>query len=367
IDCMDEDIYYSLEKIKKVLQRLYPNTAFKGNLLPKQLVKNRLAVPPVDSNNSVALLFSHGLDSVALSFDYPDKAQLLISAHGQDDLPVNDTTLWAHEKDRFVKYAQVYGHTNAFVRSNYTEFVHRWKLDYRVSSDITGWKLDTTEGVGLFGIVAPILFTKGYSELQIASSYTWSSPYPTAANPFVDGHVLLAGSIRLKHGHFDKTRFDKVQLIADLVKRKNIPAPYLKVCEYNPYREAKKTLGNCCVNCSKCRMTALTLAALGEKLSSYGFNSSETEISQAAHEYVLHNKQGHWQAWNWYDIQTRLKSMEEVPASLKWILSIDFTKLTYANNYGTRPRALWDNFRDIAPADLIIPKDYLKGSLLPPE
>ncbi len=365
IDCMDEDIYYSLEKIKKVIQRIHPNTAFNGNLIPKKLVKNRLAVDPIDSKRSIALLFSHGLDSVGLSFDLHDKKQLLISAHGHDDLPVNDFKFWELEKARFMKYAHDYGHKNAFFRSNYTEFVQRGKLDHKVSPDITGWKLDTTEGVGLFGITAPILFTKGYTELHIASSLTWSAPYATASTPLVDGHVLLAGSIRLRHGHFDKTRFAKIKLIVDLVKRKNIKRPYLKVCKHNNSLTKKKSLVNCSVNCSKCRLTAISLIALGEDHSLYGFNHTPKEICRATEEDFFQNQQSPWSAWNFLDIQHKLKLMKKVPAKLHWILDINFKKLDLTKYYGTRPRVNWNDFRDIAPHDLTIPKNYVKDLPLP--
>ncbi|MBA2307608.1 hypothetical protein H0W26_05755, partial [Candidatus Dependentiae bacterium] len=367
IDCMDEDIYYSLEKIKKVIQRMYPNTPFNGNLIPKELVKNKLAVNPIDSKKSTALLFSHGLDSVGLSFDLHKKKQLLISAHGHDDLPVNDFKFWKHEKARFTQYAHDYGHTNAFFRSNYTEFVQRGKLDHKVSPDITGWKLDTTEGVGLFGITAPILFTKGYTELHIASSLTWTAPYPTASTPLVDGHVLLAGSIRLRHGHFDKTRFDKVKLIVDLVNTKDIKKPYLKVCKQNNNQTHKKSLVNCSVNCSKCRLTAISLISLGEDPSLYGFNRASKEICRATKENFFQTKQTPWTAWNFHDIQRKLKLMKKVPADLRWILDVNFKKLDLINYYGTRPKVNWNNYRDIAPDDLIIPKNYVKDLAQPDE
>ncbi len=43
IDSMDENLFYSLQKVKKVVEALYPHTSFSGELIPRRLTTN---VPP---------------------------------------------------------------------------------------------------------------------------------------------------------------------------------------------------------------------------------------------------------------------------------------------------------------------------------
>ena len=55
IDTMDEDLYYSLLRIKKVLARMYPDTSWSGPLIPKALVKNSPQCSLKDQEKECAL------------------------------------------------------------------------------------------------------------------------------------------------------------------------------------------------------------------------------------------------------------------------------------------------------------------------
>ncbi len=270
IECMDFDIYHSLKKIKKILQRLYPHTPLRGNLIPQTLVHNTPACPLINPKEGVAVLFSGGLDSTACSFQHSTRKQLLLSVQGQEDLPLKYENLWGKVKRMFISYAREYGHTNAFVRSNHAGFL-KGKVLHSISPEIISWRVDTTEGIGLFGLVLPILFTKGYTQLLIGSSFTWEFPYPTAANPFVDNNLKAARRFKLHHEHFTHTRFDKVKLIVDRIKENNLKIPFLKVCNY------KKNAKNCCYRCTKCQTVLMGLIALGENPRPYGFNIDTQE------------------------------------------------------------------------------------------
>ncbi len=347
IDCMDEDAYYSLEKIKKVFQRLYPQTSFSGNLIPKELIKNRLPAPHVSNEHEIAVLFSNGLDSTACSFQHHDKKQLLITAQGQADLPIKKRDLWERQKKRFIQYALDYGHTNAFVRSNYTEFLNRKKLN-SISPEILSWRIDTTEGVGLFGIAAPILYSKGHTKLLIGSSFTWEFPYPTAANPLVDNNLQVADSISLHHEHFNCNRFDKIKLIVDLIKTKKIKVPYLKVCNYSKSGE------NCCLHCTKCKTVVSGLIALRENPLGYGFRLPSKRVIKKPLHYFS-DAQGFWAGWNFCSMQKRLELIKKLPKNVRWMLKCDFMQNVMRYKVGTKIRVNWHDFRDLAPETVEIP------------
>ena len=348
VDCMDEDVYYSLKKIKEVLQRLYPNTRLTGNIIPRMLVKNTPTAPLLDSKKDVAVLYSSGLDSTACSFDHYDKNQLLITAQGHGDLPVKKNSLWARRKKRLELYAQDHGFKNAFVKSNYSEFLN-WTVLDAVSPEITSWRVDTTEGVGLFGIAAPILFERGYTQLLIGSSYVWDYPFPTAANPLIDDNLKAASVITFKHEHFNLNRFDKVKLIVDRVRTKNAKIPHMKVCDY------KQGSVNCCRYCAKCQTVMNALFALGENPAPYGFNVPTDQIISRAQEYFAQG-QGHWTSWNFADMQSKLKKLPYVNPEAQWLLTHNFMKKTSYHAAGAKTRVNWEDFKDLAPDSLEIPK-----------
>ncbi len=359
IDCMDEDTYYSLKKIKKVLQRLYPNTPFLGNLIPKVLVKNRPSVPLVDSSKNVALLYSGGLDSTACSFEHFDKHQLLITAQGQSDLPVSNTNLWDVRKAKFIEYARNYGYTNAFVTCNYSEFF-RWLAVKDISPEIVSWRFDTTEGIGLFGVAAPILFTKGYPTLLIASGVTWDFPLPTAANPFLDNNIKAASVFSANHAHFNYNRFDKVKLIVDVVKQKGIKIPFMKVCDakgqnvFDPINHSGTT--NCCRNCTKCLTVINALAALGVDPVPYGFNVTPKEIEERTKTFWEMKKKGigYWTRWNYCSMQKSIRKLPSVPKTSQWFLSYDFAQGVIPSE-GMKTVVDWHKFKDLAPRNIKIP------------
>ncbi|MBA2306902.1 hypothetical protein H0W26_02100 [Candidatus Dependentiae bacterium] len=347
IDCMDEDTYYSLERIKKIFQRLYPSTPFLGNLIPKTLVKNAPSTSLVNNETDIAVLYSSGLDSTACSFQYHDKRQLLITAQGQGDLPTRMDRLWNSHKKRFIKYAQDYGHTNAFVKCNYTEFLNFEVLE-KVSEEIRAWRVDTTEGIGLFGAAAPILFAKGYSTLHIGSTFTWEYPWPTAANPLVDSNLTVASAFSLKHVHFDINRFEKVKLIVDLVRTKNIKIPFMRVCD------AQIHGGNCCLNCAKCQTVINSFLVLNENPVPYGFKVTFEQIEERAKEYFTDTK-GYWTCWNFCVMQEQLRELPWIPEEAEWLREFDFMSCAGYFLAGTKIRVNWENFRDLAPHTLEIP------------
>lgn len=278
IDSMDEDLYHSLEKIRAVYQRMYPLTKWNGTLTPKTLIKNRCQTVIKDPERNLALLFSGGLDSTSSSYYHDDRKQLLVTAWGQWDVPLNKPQIWEDRKKSIIEFARQFGHANAFIRSNYVDFLN-WDVLDELSSEIGSWRLDTTEGIGMMGLAAPILFIYGYSILRFASTYAWEYPYPSAANPLVDDNLIIAGGLRLKHDQFDFNRIQKIELIVKKAKEKGMALPFLKVCDYQRSR-------NCCDDCSKCIPTILGLMALGENPQDYGFEITVENATERAKQYI---------------------------------------------------------------------------------
>ncbi|MBA3751681.1 hypothetical protein H0X06_02670 [Candidatus Dependentiae bacterium] len=355
IESIDSDLFHSLARLKKLFQITYPRTQWDGELIARAIVVNTPSLKVTSDQR--ALLFSGGLDSTTTSFFHNDKKQLLITAWGQVDLPLNDPTTWSLVKERLVAYAQLRGHTSAFIRSNYFDFLNRYTLN-RLSDEIFNWRIETIEDIGWAGLTAPLLFLKGHSVLSIASSDTWDTPYPSAASPFVDGIITCAG-IRFEHEQFDLTRAEKVEYLVTLCKNKNIEKPFLKVCS--------KQTGHNCGECKKCLTTILMLFALKEDPQQYGF-FIEKDIALKNAKCLLNGifKKGSLSLVElelFYVIQKKLKQLnmggKKGDADFGFLFNFDFQEeLLLTKEFKFQKRVLWDELHALFPS-IKIPPHYI--------
>jgi hypothetical protein len=347
IDSLDADLYDSLLKVKKVIQRLYPNTSWNGNLIPRKLVKNRAEVSLKDPNKELALLFSGGLDSTSSALSYLDKKLLLITLRGHWNVPLEQSDsqgmIWKSKEQASRDFAKRYGHTNAFVGSNFSEFLN-WDHLESLSEEIATWRLDTSEGIGLFGLVAPLLYIKGYSVIRIAASYDWTYPWPSSSNPLVDNNLRFADSFQLAHDQFDYTRADKVDLLIKLARQGSIDRPKLSMCD-------GRNVGHCAdIDCSKCIPTAFMILALGDDPSLYGLNLSEDEIIKGAKNYLAH-KHLYSTLWEFQDLRNKMRD-RGYDQKYSWFMNLDLKLLIAPHK--KKKRLNWQAFKDLAPESLVI-------------
>lgn len=350
VDIMDKDAYRSLKIIKEVFRRLYPKTKWDGELVPRKLRLNKKQQARKDPSQEIALLFSGGLDSTCSSFYHFAKKQLLITCWGQWDVPLEKPKLWNARKAEFLEFAQQYGHTNSFVKSNYGSFLNHDVLT-SISPEIPMWREDANEGIGMSGLAAPILVSKGYSRLYIASSFTWNYPYPSAANPFVDNNISLADGIQTRHDLFSLSRIDKLSFLSKMIRKNNLEYPRMKVC-------SGRQKSNCCDKCSKCLQTIIALIALGENPKNYGFDIDNEEAIEKAKRY-LQNDQLYWVRWNFLCIQNKLKNMlkdgKRINGNLEWLIYTNLNQNINAKETRHKEIVYWRDFAELAPKGLTIP------------
>lgn len=350
IESMDEDLFHSLTKIKEVYKGIYPLTGWDGTLTPERLVKNRYLGITKDPERNLALLFSGGLDSTCSSYYHSERKQLLITAWGQWDVPLYKEELWKSRKKTFIDHAAKFGHTNAFIRSNYVDFLN-WDALEGSSPEVSSWRLDTTEGLGMMGLAAPILFSRGQTILRIASTYSWDYPYPSAACPLVDDLLVFAGGFRLKHDQFDFNRMEKIEFLVNYCKEKGLDTPLLKVCD-------GQRCNNCCDDCNKCIPTILGLLILGEEPENYGFEISIEDAIQRSQKYI-EDGQIFFSIWNIACVKKRLAELiqtgHSVPPYMLWLLDADLQRNVSYVYIKERQRINWKKYSHLAAEDLIIP------------
>lgn len=339
IDEMDEDLYYSLIKIKSFFKRFFYNTAWKGELRPARLVKNVLP----HKKNQAAALFTGGLDSTTTIFRHFNENLVLISFN----TPHKNALAFArmHHFDFYTIYM------------NYYDFLKLSVLD-KASVDISKWFWDTTMGLSWIGAAAPFLYAKGIPLLYIPSGFTWQSfIFPDGqtlqqpASPLIDENVTPAGII-VHHDIFTMTRTEKMEFISTFCTERRLPKPHLVVCNYH------SRLNNAfphCNKCMKCLLTMLDIIAIGENLHDYGFTLAEQEFILQFKSYITALKMrrgGTYVACS--DTQKYIKrNIGTLPHTYQqfyeWFMEIDLWKKI--NTYASRPPRkipfCWDEYKDL--------------------
>lgn len=325
ISSMDKELFNSLQLIKKIFQLFYPSINWHGELIPQKLVENKPLEKFKSTEKEIALLFSGGLDSVCSSLRNKGKKQLLITIWGNCDLGLNNVNLWKQCQQSFSNFAKTYGHTNAFLQSNFHDFINREYLN-KWFPEIRSWRMQAIEGLGWAGLCAPILLSKGYKKLYVASSISWDYPFKEGATPFLDNNIKFA-SVSLEHDSFDLSRVEKNELVATLCTKQNLQKPVLKVC-------IRPTLsGNCC-NCDKCLMTIAGFLAIDEPFQEFGFSISqkkaENTIKNFINNFLSRKNIMPMRLWHFqciqHKIQERKLSGEKLSPFLDWFLSLNISQ-----------------------------------------
>ncbi len=312
VDEMDNELYESLKRVKKVFKVMYPKTSWNGELKPHKLVPHTPSFPK--DPTKTALLFSGGVDSVSTALHHRDKKQLLITAWGHWDLPLTNKDLWKTRSQKIKEFAQGFGNSATIFRSNYTSMLNYQYLS-SLSPEIPKWRLGAVEGLGWAGLTAPILLSKGYRTLRIASSHTWQYPYPSAASPFIDNNLRLCG-LKVLHDQFTLTRLQKVGYIDEIYTQLGSQKPFLKICSYEKSQDSN------CHDCRKCLTTILCFEALGVDPRPYGLSStSETSRKILA---MLNEPE-----LNYYTILLG----KEIQAAIKKRMATDATIDTYLQKF----------------------------------
>ncbi len=313
IEEMDIEVFQSLERIKKVFEVMYPKTPWKGRLIPKKLVPHK---PQPKRSDRIALLFSGGVDSTVSSFYHRDTSQLLITAWGQSGLPLQERALWEEIQNRVTAFARLYGHENAFFKSNYYYFLDLTKLK-DISPEIVTWRIDTIEDIGWAGLIAPILFSKGINSLFIAASETWQGNIGSAMNPYIDGNIRFAG-ITVNHDLFSMSRFDKIKYLVDLCNRGIVQKPQLVICQ-------KPGGIITCSSCEKCCLTTALLLGAHANPQEYGFPHGY--VQSARNVKTMLQKQDSFDPTTMQQYKDLQKIVQAEPNEhLSWLNDIDFSK-----------------------------------------
>lgn len=301
IDTLDEDLYNSLKKIKKIFKRFYPHNHWTGKLVPHKIVKNYPQKKHPDSPQ-LAVLFSGGLDAVCSSLRHQTHKQLLITVWGSD-VNLSKRSLWYGVKTHCINYAKKYSHEHAAIKSNFSSFYYGSRLKlYNQGKTLIRWWANTLQGLGYTSLTMPLLYAGGYTDLIIGSTRTSEYPMPYGTHPLIDNNIHCA-SVQVYHDAAELDRIEKIQSIITTCETLHLPTPIIRVCW------GRHSLGGNCCTCEKCIRTIVELIAAGQDYTHWGFPIGISQV--IAHTQTMlgtYPNLGKGLQWHWRCIKKQINT-----------------------------------------------------------
>jgi len=339
IKTMDEDLFYSLQKLQQIFRLFFPANTWSGRIIPEKLKKNcsspfdtsayAKASPDRQGDRGVAMLFSGGLDAVCASFGHLEEKQFLITICG-NDVKIHEKAMWNNVKKQCKDYAITYGHTNAFIRSNFRTFLNESLLSTYCKTINKAWQ-EALTALCLTSLAAPLLIAKGFNNLHIGATRTIDFPYPFGTHPLLDNNIAFAG-IQVFHDQPEFDRVDKIRFIDTQVKKYNVPYPPIRVCFCKRLQEIE---GENCSKCEKCLRTMNEIIVLGINPEFFGFKYSPEGLIARTKALLKGKRLTEGEIWHWQCVQNEIKNnqtryVHESDAFqnfLSWLAAFDLTKL----------------------------------------
>lgn len=272
----DVDFVNSIPGIKKGYIDMYPDIRFGGSFNVLKIVKNDTA----DKRKALAL-FSGGLDSHYTALSHSDEKPDLLILRGADIsiLPKDDAG-WNEMLSQVDRLSGTIGSDRLSAVTDFRRYV-----DYRFlntwTTDIAGegasYWVCFQHGLGLIAHAAPFVYLKGIKKVYIASSFTEDDEgkVACASDPSIDEKIHFCGA-SVCHDGYSAGRSEKLKAVCRWAKEHDAEL-YLRVCHKRPdLGKGVKDGKNCC-RCEKCFRTILSLYALKEDPSMYGFDIGDPE------------------------------------------------------------------------------------------
>jgi hypothetical protein len=324
IERMDQDLYESLGKIKKVFRLFYPSRNWNGILKAKNLIKNSYTQAQEfnENRNAVIIPFSGGVDSIYNSLATIDKKQYLVTICG-GDVPIARHDQWVQVKNHCRSYAQEYHLPLACVRSNFAG-IYNWQQTINHPAIWTYM----TQGLGYTSLMIPFMVAKGIPFCLIGSASVVDCPWPYGSHPLIEHNLKIAGCYSFHFGA-ELTRSEKIGKILEICKEHSLKKPKLRVCW-------KSDIGsNCCECFSKCIVTMVCLLVEGEDYEDFGFSLPLDEMAARLKNYFLEKPLDEETVWKWRFVQRRIKNLKntknykpEIAAFINWLEDLDLDKLS---------------------------------------
>lgn len=307
VEELDKTYLDSLNKIKLVFKKRYPQFSFSTNIYVENIISNQF------NNEGYGLLFSGGVDSLTSFIRHKNKHPDLFTVWGAD-IPVHENDFWERVRDRISLFSNQEGVNVHFIKTNMQQLLNQRLLarDYKLE----GWWGPVSHGLMLLGLCAP-LTTKEIGTVIIASSGRGVSD---AINLLINNNISWA-DVKVIVDGYELSRHEKIKYIIEHPDYLSS----LRVC-YSSYSNYN------CGRCEKCLRTITALILEGIDPKNCNFNVDE-KIFRYIKDCLVKGKLmlGKAEITMWTDIQKHIPEQVNtvMPGSKEfftWFKEFDLSK-----------------------------------------
>lgn len=315
---IDKEFIESFNEIKNGFQSMYKTLKIGGNVQVNKIIDN---TQELTKTKISATLFSGGIDSWSTYINNIEECPSMITVQGAD-ISLDDEFGWNLVKTKINEIGNEYKSNCIFIKSNFKEFLNHDYLNSLFKKHMYNWWVNVQHGLGLVGLVAPISYINGITDIYVPSSYTKEFNKPWGSDPKIDNNIKWS-NLKVYHDGYELSRQDKVKNIIQYTKEYNKNQLDIRVCW-----EGSGGV-NCC-RCEKCCRTILGIIVAGGNPKQYGF-----EVNNWIYEYIYSCfKRRQWifsddEIFMWNNIKNHINS--DIYNSynklfFEWIINYDMTK-----------------------------------------
>ena len=332
VDSMDEDLFESLESVKRGFQTLYPDIPWRGSLVPRRLVKNARregSAPP-----SQVLFYSGGVDSTYSALHCDPKETVLLTVQGHD-IGVDNEDGWRTVCDRVEEFARGFAFATARVRANVFHLLRPSGTPDRYP-ELDPWYGKVQHGLGLSGLAFPLAAYRGWKNIAFSSFVSPDGkPFQWGSHLLLEPELVVNGINVVSIG--ESTHWvDKLIAMSDLYRERGSKRYPLRICLDSMSGNAVE---NCC-SCEKCLRGIVALLTCFESPDAWGFRVPEP-LHETVRKRLMSMQPASYNLYHWRRLQeVAVSSLGKADGEAREFLSWFSTWNFEENVPGRRSQAL---------------------------
>ncbi len=319
---IDKSFFCCVAEYRKGYQEMIPMFNFKGEIIADEIIDNKY----IGKKN--CLMFSGGIDAACSLAKHDDELNDCITIWGSD-IRINNQNGWQEMSASIEDCVNKYSKHWCIIRSNFREYLDENALGIEVKKSGDNWWHGFQHGIALLGQVAPLAYLNKYNKIFIASSFTKEHRAICASDPLTD-NCFKVGSAYAIHDGFEYDRCQKVKIIFDSIKKKNITLN-LHVCW-------ESNTGKNCGHCEKCIRSYLNCRAMDCDSARIGITPT-ISMREIKNKYFCQiDFDNNAQCCNIIDIVINAKNTygNNPPEDLKWLINFDPEKVNNSLYWKTK-------------------------------
>jgi len=266
IDCMDEDLYSSLNIVKEGFRKLYPQFPWSGELIPDHLTGR--SIRESSSSYDQILFFSGGVDSTYSALKADPSRTVLLTIRGHD-IAIDNDKAWHEVLNQVHRFASSFHFNSTTVTANVFGLLRCGDI-HKKHPELKPWYGMVQHGLGLAGLAFPLAAYNGMKKVLFSSSESIKAKRvcPFGSHYLLEPHLRVAGIEVISTG---KEIFwpEKVAEMVDFFRNHpQLKKPLFRVCLSDMKGDATYNCGKC----EKCLRGIISLISQSEDPSEWGFN-----------------------------------------------------------------------------------------------